>query len=93
MSADLRLPIDVIPGHSPTMFRWQMVVDTPDGSKRSQDCMGALPPNIERVVEELIELAKKLRAENHELHNKLSMTPAAPISPPPPKGDQGKKLR
>ena len=65
-TAPLKLPIDVVPGSSPPIFRWKHVVHTPWGMS-VQDCESSLPPSCEQAVADLIALVKRLQMENTAL--------------------------
>lgn len=59
----MKLPIDVIPGTRPVLFRWRQLLDTPIGLK----CInheGPLSPTVESAVADLIGVAKQLEHEN-----------------------------
>ena len=63
------LPIDVVPqalGTRGLRFRWSEVVGTPAGD-RTVPHEGALPSNVERPVAALVEVARRLQAENERL--------------------------
>ena len=72
------LPIDVVPGTNPPIFKWRLTIDTVAGPVTS-DQEGPLPASVEKSVVLLIQIAKQLIAENEELRNrlepKLSQTP------------------
>ncbi len=52
----MNLPIDIA-STKPLKFKWRYKVDTLNGP-RVQECMGALPSNVENVVLELVALCK-----------------------------------
>ena len=83
------LPIDVVPNTTPPKFRWRQVVDTIVG-KKTVDHEGVLPPSVERVVFELVGIARQLVTENDLLKKKVDdltaelakMRPSAPKPAP-----------
>ena len=60
---DIKLPIDVMPGTNPPIFRWIQVVDTPNGWV-TIDHEEALPSTVEKAVAHLIKIAKQLMTDN-----------------------------
>lgn len=66
------MPIDVVPGRSPPIFRWRQTVDTPIG-KKVVEHEGALPPTAECAVATLIGIAKQLILHNQMLTGTLDM--------------------
>lgn len=91
------LPIDVVPGTSPPRFRWTYVIDTPVGKRCSTE-EGNLPPSMEKAVEALVMLAKRLLKDNADLREKIELTTRptqlevqpAPSPPPPLQPKRGK---
>ena len=59
----MELPIDVLPRTNPPRFRWEQVVDTPNG-RYTVEQEGALPSSVEVAVQRLVNMAKELMAEN-----------------------------
>jgi hypothetical protein len=57
MIAETSLPIDVIPGTKPPIFRWKQTVDTPVG-RRTVEQEGRVPPSMEAAVMQVIALAE-----------------------------------
>ena len=64
------LPIDIVPGSNPPIFRWQNKVRALDGIMM-QVCEGSLPVSVEGAVASLIAIAKQLQHENKELCERL----------------------
>lgn len=59
----MKLPIDVVRGTNPVLFRWRQLLETPIGMK----CInheGPLSPTVESAVADLIGVAKQLEHEN-----------------------------
>ena len=63
------LPIDVLPGTSPPLFKWRQVVHTPSGS-HTAECEGGLPVSVEQAVVSIISIAKQ-QAKDLEHSKKL----------------------
>ncbi len=73
MTTATRLPINVVTNTNPPVFRWQSTVSTIGGTGHAvQDCEGMLPPSVESAVVQLIDIAKRLAADNAELHVKMA---------------------
>lgn len=80
----LTLPIDVVPGTSPPVFRWSQVVATPAGPRTSR-MEGRLPANIEGAVLAMVQMVKDLLVQCDEFAAevvRLSLNPPVvqPIS-------------
>ena len=60
---DVRLPIDVVPGTDPPIFKWWQVVDTVVGRDVIKH-ESMLPPTVEVAVERIISVAKQSLMEN-----------------------------
>lgn len=58
----MKLPIDVVPGTDPPVFRW---------SYMGQDHEGQAPPAMERAVERVVTIAKQLLADNAALRGQV----------------------
>lgn len=67
MTAQARLPIDVIPGTIPLSFQWKQRVTTFADGSQTIDHEGSLPASVELAVVELITLAKTLMGQNSKL--------------------------
>ena len=75
----INLPIDVVPGNVPPVFRWRQLVDTPVGA-RTVEHEGPLPPSVEVAVKSLIGVAKQLALENKELRRRLEEAQATTLA-------------
>lgn len=64
MSNNASLPIDVVPNSIPRVFVWKMLVSDFNGNRFKQEQQGSLPASVEKPVEELIVLVRKLNSEN-----------------------------
>ena len=64
------LPIELVPNTHPPLFRWKQVVETPIGSRTTEQ-HGYMPASLEGAVVSLINCAKQLMAENEELRRQL----------------------
>lgn len=64
----MKLPINMVPGSNPPLFRWRQVVDTPVG-KRWIENEGMLPPSVEVAVASLIGIANRLALDNEKLRH------------------------
>lgn len=80
------LPIDVVPGTNPPIFRWNQLID-----RQIIHHEGALPASVEVAVSRLISIAKQLLMDNAALHGqvdglsklKVATVPVATPSKPP----------
>ncbi len=66
----IRLPIDVMVGTNPPVFRWTQLVDSVNG-KQVVEYMESLPPTVEVAVQRLVSIAKQLLMENVALRGQL----------------------
>lgn len=88
----MNLPIDVVAGTNPPVFRWKQVVNTLAGSgTKLQACEGKLPASVEGAVANLIAYAKQLERENKELWERLEDTVKAGAPPAPPVVAKGRR--
>lgn len=62
----MNMPIDVVPGSNPPIFRWRQTVETVSG-RTTVNHEGTLAAPVESAIVALIKLAKQLAAENDEL--------------------------
>lgn len=102
----VRLPIDIVPGTNPPMFRWKQAVSTPNGTS-VVDHEAQLPVTVEVSVQRLIRVTKQLLLENAALRGKCEgmaqrialfeaepeLVPTAPppaATQPPPAPKKGK---
>ena len=69
-TAEIQLPIDVVPGKTPPVFRWRQKVSTPTGDRVVYN-EGMLPPNIEKAVADLITQAKRVMHDNAMLRGQV----------------------
>ena len=94
---DTTLPMEIVPGTNPPVFRWRQSVGTPFGTQ-VVDHEGTLPPNIEVAVQRLVGIAKQLVMENAGLRGRVDglLEQAAKNNQQPPqqqvsvKGAKGK---
>lgn len=70
MNASANLPIDVVAGTSPPVFRWRQAVHTMNGTAH-QECEGMLPASCERAVETLVGIAKQALMDNAMLRGQV----------------------
>ena len=68
---EVRLPIDVVPGTDPPIFKWWQVVDTIAGRDVIKH-EGMLPPTVEVAVERIISVAKQSLMENVSLKGQVA---------------------
>ena len=68
---DVRLPIDVVPGTDPPIFKWWQVVDTVAGRDVIKH-ESMLPPTVELAVERIISVAKQSLMENVSLKGQVA---------------------
>lgn len=68
--SNMKLPIDLVPGTNPPVFKWVQTVET-IGATAVQECEGMLPPSCERAVEALVTTAKELLKDNAMLMGQL----------------------
>ena len=66
----MNLPIDVVSGTDPPIFRWKQVVDTIDG-KRVVEHESSLPCTVEMAVSRLVTIAKQLLMDNAALQGQV----------------------
>jgi len=66
-----QLPIDVVPGNVPPLFRWHQDAGSPLG-QHTVPCEGRLPPGVEDAVVRLIAQVKALQVENARLTEELN---------------------
>lgn len=68
----MQLPIDIVPNSQPRAFKWRQTISNIGGDGyKVIECNGSLPVSVERAVEDLIHLTKKLLKENEYLHGKV----------------------
>lgn len=89
-SPEFTLPIDVVPGTDPPLFRWRHTVSTPAGP-RTVDCGGPLPPSVEGAVRELIGRARQLQVFKTWVHAYLDAH-KVPHHPPGTHGAAGCRI-
>lgn len=77
------LPITVVPGTNPPVFRWQQKVSTPVGQQWVEH-EGSLPPTIESAVCALIGVAKQLLYDNAMLQGQVDGASRKPAVEPQP---------
>ena len=68
--AELILPIEVIPGTDPPIFRWRQLISTPVG-KQVVEHIESLPATVEVAVQRLVAVAKQLMMENTALRKQV----------------------
>lgn len=68
--AELILPIEVIPGTDPPIFRWRQLISTPVG-KQVVEHIESLPATVEVAVQRLVAVAKQLMMENMALRGQV----------------------
>jgi hypothetical protein len=66
----VRLPIDVVAGTDPPIFRWRQTVDTPSG-RQVVDHEGSLGVVVEVAVVRIISIAKQLLHDNAVLRGEV----------------------
>lgn len=66
----ITLPIDVVRGSDPPMFRWKQTISTPDG-RRVVHHEGQLPCAVEVAVSRMVAIVKQLLHDNMMLRGQL----------------------
>lgn len=66
-----QLPIDVVPNTNPPRFKWRRSVNTMIG-KKTVDCDGALPPQVEDSVRDVIALVRDQEREIERLREQVA---------------------
>ena len=66
----MELPINVVPGRNPPVFRWHQTLDTPAG-KRIVEHESGVPVALEVVLVQLIGITKQLMYDNAALQGQL----------------------
>lgn len=66
----IKLPIDVVAGTDPPIFKWQQVVDTLTG-RQVVDHEEALPATVEVAVARLISITKQVLMDNAGLQGQV----------------------
>ena len=69
-SNTITLPIDIVPGYNPPVFKLKQVVDTLNG-KQVREHQDAMPVTIEVAMTRLISVTKQLLMENASLHGEI----------------------
>ena len=64
------LPIDVVPGTDPPVFKWTQLVDSMSG-KQVVEYVQTLPSNVEVAVQRMVTIVKQLLMENAGLRGQV----------------------
>ena len=67
---EVRLPIDVVLGTDPPIFKWKQLVDTPSG-KQVVEHQQAIPATIEVAVSRMVAIVKQLLHDNAVLRGQV----------------------